>query len=546
MLVRAELYKEAVDLLNQHGQWERAYDIAEKYLGTEIVRDMFVEMAVRLEEEGKYRDAEKVLLAIAEPDLAISMYKRLEQYDAMIRLVERYHKDLLQSTHLHLARQLETKLKLKNAEVHFLAAEDWKAAVHMYCNAGKWDDAYRVAKQKGTDGASSQVAYMWSRSLPIEGAARLLTKMGLIDTALSYACEANHFDFALELCGKVGRSADEIHLKIAMELEDQGKFAEAEAEFLVANKPKEAILMHTHSRDWRAAIRIAEKYLPDTVGEVLLSQAAEALEARNYSEYEALLIRAERPELILQHYREYEMWADAVRIAREYVPLALPDIQRLQTRSMRTSAASAASDSRELLQHASEYARNEEFRKAADCLLLINSTNADEASVERALIRAAEICNQFLDGMDAVEVARQLGPRLVELQQIGPAAQLYLAAELPKEAVNVFIESENWSKARRLAKEIDPELMVYVDQQQKSRLRMDGNVEQLADIGILFPLSLIYFPFILCFVVYRKFLLFVFSYIFFGFLFIRFALYFVLHSLLLSIWFRLVSFYIYI
>lgn len=157
ILVRAELYKEAVDLLNKHGQWERAYDIAEKYLGTDIVRDMFVEMAVRLEEEGKYRDAEKVLLAINEPDLAISMYKRLEQYDAMIRLVERFHKDLLQSTHLHLARQLETKLKYKNAEIHFLAASDWKATVHMYCNAGKWEDAHRVAKQKGTDGASNQV-----------------------------------------------------------------------------------------------------------------------------------------------------------------------------------------------------------------------------------------------------------------------------------------------------------------------------------------------------------------------------------------------------
>lgn len=33
ILIRAEMYKEAVDLLNRHGQWEKAYDIAEKYLG---------------------------------------------------------------------------------------------------------------------------------------------------------------------------------------------------------------------------------------------------------------------------------------------------------------------------------------------------------------------------------------------------------------------------------------------------------------------------------------------------------------------------------
>lgn len=223
ILIRAELYKEAVDLLNKHGQWERAYDIAEKFLGADIVRDMFIEMANRLEEEGKHRDAEKVLLAINEPDMAITMYKRLEQYENMIRLVERYHKDLLESTHIHLARQLESKGKYKNAEIHFIAAADWKSAVHMYCSAGKWEDAYRVAKQKGVEGASNQVAYMWARSLPMEGAARMLTKMGLLDVALGYACDGRDFDFALELCNVSGRSADDIHLKIAMDLEDEGK-----------------------------------------------------------------------------------------------------------------------------------------------------------------------------------------------------------------------------------------------------------------------------------------------------------------------------------
>ena len=35
----------------------------------------------------------------------------------------------------------------------------------------------------------------------------------------------------------------EIHLKHAMYLEDEGKFPEAEAEFIKASKPKEAVLM---------------------------------------------------------------------------------------------------------------------------------------------------------------------------------------------------------------------------------------------------------------------------------------------------------------
>lgn len=322
---------------------------------------------------------------------------------------------------------------------------------------------------------------MWSRTLPIDGAFKLLSKMNLIDVAISYACDANQYDFALELCKLTGRTADDVHLKIAMDYEDDGKFDEAETEFLLANKPKEAILMYTHSRDWRSALRIAERYLPETINEVLISQATDALESRNYSEYEALLIRAERTDIILQYYKEQEMWNDAMRIAKEYNPGQINEIKRLQTKANRASG--LTNDSRLLLQEASEYARNEQFRKAIDCLMKISDTNADQEMIEQSLIRASDMCNQFLDGNDAIEIANQLAPRLVNINQIATAVQLYLAAELPKEAVDVFIQSENWSKARRLAKEIDPQLLSYVENQQKIRLRSEGNIEQLADIG---------------------------------------------------------------
>lgn len=158
ILIRAEMYKEAVDLLNRHGQWEKAYDIAEKYLGKNIVRDMFVDMAAKLEEAKKYRDAEKIFLTIKEPELAIAMYNRLEQYDAMMRLVDEFHHDQVQSTHVHLAKQLDAKGKQKSAEYHYIAAGEWEAAVKMYANASLWDEAHRVAKQKGPDGASDQVS----------------------------------------------------------------------------------------------------------------------------------------------------------------------------------------------------------------------------------------------------------------------------------------------------------------------------------------------------------------------------------------------------
>lgn len=49
----------------------------------------------------------------------------------------------------------------------------------------------------------------------------------------------------------------EIHLKYAMYLEDEGKFPEAEAEFIKAVKPKEAVLMYVYV--YYCAIYVFEK-----------------------------------------------------------------------------------------------------------------------------------------------------------------------------------------------------------------------------------------------------------------------------------------------
>lgn len=305
---------------------------------------------------------------------------------------------------------------------------------------------------------------------------------------LNFACDSGQFDFAMDICRLTGKSQDQIHFKMALALEDEGKFEEAEQEFILANKPKEAILMHTHNGDWRNALRVAEAHLPEAVSEILLGQASIALESENYDEYEAFLLRAQRPDLIIQHYKENKMLNDAIRIAEEYFPSAVNELKKLQTyeKSRSINSGNSVVNSKSYFQQASDYARNEEFKKAAEVLLLINDSNSDDATVKKALIRAAEICNQFLEGKDAIDVAQQIGPKLLEIREVGLAAQLYLAADLPKEAVDVFILSEQWGKARRLAKEISSDLIEYVENQQKIRLKSEGNVEDLADIGSIF------------------------------------------------------------
>lgn len=88
-----------------------------------------------------------------------------------------------------------------------------------------------------------------------------------------------------------------------MVLEDDGKFSEAEAEFILAEKPKEAVLMYVHNQNWINALRVAESYEPNAVSEVLQAQAAECFNNKEFSEFEVLLLRAQMPELIVQKYK---------------------------------------------------------------------------------------------------------------------------------------------------------------------------------------------------------------------------------------------------
>lgn len=63
------------------------------------------------------------------------------------------------------------------------------------------------------------------------------------------------------------------------------------------------------------------------------------------------------------------------------------------------------------------------------------------------------------------------------------AAQLYLSVDLVKEAVDTLTVTEEWNKARKIAKELGSAYESYVESKYKDRLLQEGNVEQLADVG---------------------------------------------------------------
>ncbi|XP_048583111.1 intraflagellar transport protein 172 homolog [Nematostella vectensis] len=478
----------AIEMYTKASMYEAAHKLAVQCMKPEEVAVLYISQAQELEAQGRYKEAERLYCTVDEPDLAINMYKKLRQFDHMIRLVTTYHKDLLVDTHLHLAKEMESEGQLRQAEHHYLEAKDWKAAVNMYRTSDMWEEAYRVSKQSGGPNAAKQVAYLWAKSLGGDSAVKLLTKFGLLEAAIDYAAENCAFEFAFDLARtSMKHKMPDIHLKYAMFLEDEGKYKEAEEQFVKASRPKEAVLMYVHNHDWDSAQRVAEQHDPDSVADVMVGQARVAFEKREYQKAETFLLRAQRPELAARYYKDAEMWGDALRVVKEYLPHKLEQWQDEYDKEVLTKGNRGAES---LLSQGKEWEKKGEYNRAIDMYMKITaSMTSDQDLVEDAMVKAVELAMKFVPER-ASEVARVACPRLATIKAYEQGAELDLGVEMIKEAIDMYIEGELWPKAKRCAAEMAPRYEQYVEDAYVNFLKNQGQAEQLVDVDVIAGLDM--------------------------------------------------------
>jgi intraflagellar transport protein 172 len=133
------------------------------------------------------------------------------------------------------------------------------------------------------------------------------------------------------------------------------------------------------------------------------------------------------------------------------------------------------------MQQARRWEESGEYEKAVDCYLRVDQSHG---SAPVALGKASELAIKFLDTDKALEVAEVVGPRLVAAGKYAQAAQLYLGVEMIKEAIDAFLEAQEWTKARKVARELEPRLEPYVEQRYKDHLQNQGHLEELVNVDL--------------------------------------------------------------
>lgn len=483
--IKADMAFDAVDMYSRVGRWDAASRVARGYLTDSEMHAFYRKKGREFEAQHKYKEAEKAYVQAEEYDAAISMYRKARNYDQMIRMVQHYRKDNLVQAHLLVAQQLESEGNLKEAEKHYVDAKDWKSAVQMHRAHDNWEDALRVAKVYGGINASKQVAYAWAITLGGEEGATLLKKLGLIDQAIDYAIESGAFAQAFELTrAGMKQKLPEVHLKYAMYLEDEGRFAEAEQEFINAGKSKEAIDMYVHNQDWEAAMRVAEQHDPTSIADVLIAQARVLTERKQFNVAEAVYLKAKRPELALKMYRDARMWHDALRLAEDYLPSKVQEIHLELASNMGGSGGGqgpAGSDT--VLNKAKAYERGNDYARAIETYLSLSTRDTNNLdALEQCWEQAASLAMKY-QRHRAHEVVSEVCKRLMDIQRYESAASLYESIDDAKGAIQAYCAGGMFDQARQVAAG-NPTFNRFIEEKYTAHLVESKAADELANRGM--------------------------------------------------------------
>ncbi|XP_053606177.1 intraflagellar transport protein 172 homolog [Plodia interpunctella] len=409
------LAEHCVRAYNAAGRAADGLRLAAAQLTEEQTRDIYLPLAEQLRKDGQLRKAEQIYIGLGESDEAISMYKEATQFEAMLRLVAAHRSSLLEATRRHVAQALHASGDLRAAENYYIQAGDWKSAIQMYRSSGQWEGAERVARAHAPSAVQQQVALQWAASLGGSAAARLLAARGLAALGARWALQAQRWDIAMELSELGGGiTKREVWRHEAASLAESQP-AEAEAAFLRAAAPDDAVRMWLIRGDHDRALAIADQHASHMVEEVLVEGARAAAERGDLSQFEALMIRANRPKEVVQHYKDLELYEEAARVSREYLP---------------DSDEPVPPDVPPLLQRAAEHADRGEWWEAVELLIEASSAGArGQASklASRAALRAARLARDRLQGVRRRAAADLLADRFAALGQSDIGEQLRAA-----------------------------------------------------------------------------------------------------------------------
>ncbi|GMT33309.1 hypothetical protein PFISCL1PPCAC_24605, partial [Pristionchus fissidentatus] len=205
---------------------------------------------------------------------------------------------------------------------------------------------------------------------------------------------------------------------------------------------------------------------------------------------ESLFLRANKPMTILEIYTKRQMWADAMRIAKEYAPGQIDTLQKhLDEAELRGGARGVDS----FVAQGREWEANGEYLRAAAAYLKVNGEATDNtALIRQCAMKAADITIKFLLGPDRNQQLIDVLIASLEAAECNEkAAEVQIALGEHREAILALCRARQWGKAKAIAQELLPSMVGEVDAAYKESLRSEGKVGELIDVDVIAAIDLL-------------------------------------------------------
>ena len=476
---------QAFNMYVNSGKWDNVQQIAKKYIKGEESNKILIEEAQKFEKEGRPKDAEKLYIMAGDYDGAITMYKKLKQYDNMIRLVSIHRKEFLKRTHQMIASYLESDKNYKLAEEHYILAGEWKTCVGMYRSVNMFEDCLRVAKANGNKAEVNELARGWVNNLPKEQQIEKLISMGLTEAAIDIYIQNKDFENAFKLAEKHEKyKIPEIHLKYAYELETEKSYHEAEEHYIKSNNVQEAIQMYEHIGDFYSALRIARQHDKESIYSIYANQGKLFLEKGDISKAEMCFVNAKQPQYMVKFYITERKYNEALEFANKYCPELAADIRNKILLEQNDKDVTADKK----LENAKLFQQSGDFNKVIDIYLSIDEKDIpDPNKLEEIWNKAVSLAIQY-EKSRAPDVIYQAALKLKKVNKFHSAAQLFENIGQMEEAIICYCAYNKFDTARKIAQtmkfgDTKDKILAKIDRMEKEYLEQKGDAGGLAAIG---------------------------------------------------------------
>jgi intraflagellar transport protein 172 len=479
----ADLPRKVFSMYCKAKKFDQAKRVAQENLPREEILELYVSQAKEFEKDQMYKEAEELFLTVKKPELAIRMYQQTQQWEPLIRLVDKFNRDKLPKVHLEIAKQYEAQGKLQKAEHHYLESNYWNLAVDMYESKKMWEECIRVCKSNASDRETVEMAKKWNKDLGEDQFIQMLKKMNLTDALIEYLSDLKQFTEAFKIADKNSRhKKPDVHLKYAFHLEQEKKYKEAEENFIQAGKLDEAISMYTDLGDYNSALRISNQFDPKKTPEILIDYGKVLMKKRDFQKAEKCFIDARRPELAIRMYEEAQSSQDALRVARKHAPNMLNEINK------RFTSQSGKMTGEDILRSAKLHEDSRDWDKAINTYLEITSDHyADPKDLEKIWGKAVQLCISY--SKDRLqEVTKIVCKRLREVKCFETAGDYFENLGSYENAADCYRQAKQFEKAKAcLANVKNPQTYKKLDEiiqrDFKEHIKDSNNPDMMIDHG---------------------------------------------------------------